>query len=280
MGSCCGTVWGAGGMSDIEVDSPAAGVCRLTFNRQDSLNALTYASYDELLSRLESVRFDSSIRAVILTGAGKAFCAGHDLHAAGAPAWVDKELGRGQIARAVMAKLGAIPVAIRSLPQPVIAAVNGATAGIGYSIALASDLCIAGRSAKFVNAFHNVGIGHEIGFSYMLPRLIGYQRAAEILLTGRTVYAEEAAAIGMILKAVDDDKVIEESLALAHQVLLNSPIGVAITKQSMWLNANIGSLEAAIELESRGVFFSQTTEDTAEKRKSVLEKRRPDFKQR
>ena len=267
-------------MSDIEIDHPAQGVCRLTFNRPDSLNALTYAMYEEFLAKLEAIRFDPAIRAVILTGAGKGFCAGHDLRAAGSPAWVSPSTGRAQTARAVMAKIGAIPVAIRALPQPVIAAVNGAAAGAGYSIALAADLCIAARSAKFVNAFHNAGTGHEFGLSYMLPRLVGYQRAAEILLTGRALRAEEAAAIGMILRTVDDDRLTEETLALADQILLNSPIGVAITKQSMWLNANAGSLEAAIELENRGLFLSQTTEDSAEKRKAAIEKRPPTFNQR
>jgi enoyl-CoA hydratase len=267
-------------VSDIEIDHPAEGVRRLTLNRPDSLNALTYAMYEELLAKLELIRFDSEIRVVILTGAGKGFCAGHDLRAAGSPAWVSPSLGPAQTARAVMAKLGTIPVAIRTLPQPVIAAVNGAAAGAGYSIALATDLCIAARSAKFVNAFHNAGTGHELGFSYLLPRLVGYQRAAEILLTGRAVHAEEAAAIGMILKSVEDDRLAEEALALADQIILNSPVGVAITKQSMWLNANVGSLEAAIELENRGLFVSQTTEDSAEKRKAMIEKRRPTFNQR
>jgi enoyl-CoA hydratase len=178
-----------------------------------------------------------------------------------------------------MMKLSAIPLAIRALPQPVIAAVNGAAAGTGYAIALAADLCIASRTAKFVNAFHNAGTGHEIGFSYMLPRLVGYQRAAELLLTGRPVHADEAAAIGMILKAVEDNLLMEEALMLADQILVNSPIGIAITKQSMWLNASAGSLEAAIELENRGIFMSQSTEDSAEKRQASIEKRRPRFKQ-
>ena len=114
----------------------------------------------------------------------------------------------------------------------------------------------------------------------MLPRTVGAQRAAELLLTGRVVSAEEAAAMGMIVKVVDDDKLQEESLALAAQILVNSPIGIALTKQSMWLNANAGSLEAAMEMENRAIFMSQTTEDTSEKRKAMVEKRQPQFRQR
>ena len=189
-------------------------------------------------------------------------------------------MGKAQSTRAIMAKLSAIPILIRALPQPVIAAVNGAAAGTGYSIALTADLCLAGRSAKFVNAFHNAGTGHELGLSYMLPRIVGAQRAAELLLTGRSVSAEEASAMGMIVKVVDDDQLQEEALALAAQIRVNSPIGIALTKQSMWLNANAGSLEAAMEMENRAIFMSQSTEDTSEKRKAMVEKRQPQFRQR
>lgn len=267
-------------MSDIEQDMPAAGVCRLTLNRPDALNALTYAMYEDLIAKLEAIRFDADIRVVILTGAGRGFCAGHDLRSSGSPAWVADGLGKAQRSRAILAKLGSIPTLIRALPQPVIAAVNGVTAGAGYPIALAADLCIAVRSAKFVNAFHNAGTGHELGLSYMLPRLVGAQRAAELLLTGRAVMADEAASMGMILRAADDDKLMDEALALANQIMVNSPIGIALTKQSMWLNANAPSLEAAIEMENRAIFISQSTEDTAEKRSAFLEKRSPQFRQR
>ena len=267
-------------MSEIELDHPRAGVARLTLNRPDSLNALTYTMYEDLQAKLESFRFDAAVRVVILTGAGRGFCAGHDLRAAGSPSWVPEDLGKAQTVRAIMAKLGAIPVLMRALPQPVICAVNGVAAGAGYAIALAADLCLAARSAKFVNAFHNAGTGHELGFSYLLPRLVGAQRAAEILLTGRTVTAEEAAAMGMVLNAVDDDSLDREALTLADQILANSPIGVALTKQTMWLNAAAPSLEAAIELENRAIFMSQSTEDSAEKRSAFVEKRPPSFRQR
>lgn len=267
-------------MSDIDQDMPAAGVARLTFNRPDALNAFTYAMYEDLLAKLEAIRFDPAIRVVVLTGAGRGFCAGHDLRASGVPQWVAPGLGKAQTARAIMAKLGAIPQLIRALPQPVIAAVNGVTAGAGYAIALAADLCLAARSAKFVNAFHNAGTGHELGLSYMLPRLVGAQRAAELLLTGRAVMADEAAAIGMVLRTIDDAALMDEALALADAIMVNSPIGIALTKQSMWLNAAASSLEAAIELENRAIYMSQSTEDSAEKRKAFIEKRRPDFTQR
>lgn len=264
-------------MSDIVTDQPAQGIARITLNRPEALNSLTFAMYEDLIKILEAIRFDPTVRVVILTGAGKAFCAGHDIRGAGKAAWVAEGLGKTQQARAMMARMGTIPVLMRALPQPVIAAVNGAAAGAGYSLALAADLCIAAKSAKFVNAYHNAGTGHEFGLSYLLPRAVGAQRAAELLLTGRAVLAEEAAAIGMVLRAVEDTELESSALALADAIAVNSPIGIALTKQTMWLNQTVGSLEAAIEMENRAIFISQSTADTAEKRKSFIEKRRPVF---
>jgi len=264
-------------MSDILRDEPVPGVCRLTLNRPDALNSLSFSMWAELVDQLEAVRYDHDIRVVILTGAGRAFCAGHDIRAGGKAEWVSEGLGKAQMHRRVMDKLGQIPVLMRALPQPVICAVNGTAAGAGYSFAVAADMTIAARSAKFVNAFHNAGTGHELGFSYFLPRLVGVQRAAELMFTGRPVMAEEAAQMGLILRCVDDEALMDEALKLAASIMVNSPIGISVTKSSMWLNVDAPSLEAAIEVENRGIFMSQSTEDTAEKRKAFIEKRAPNF---
>lgn len=264
-------------MADILRDTPVEGVCRLTLNRPDALNSLTFAMYEELIGHLEAVRYDHDVRVVLITGAGRAFCAGHDIRGAGKPEWVRDGLGKAQTQRRVMDKLGQIPVLMRALPQPVICAVNGAAAGAGYPIAIAADMTIAARSAKFVNAFHNAGTGHELGFSYLLPRLVGMQRAAELMLTGRPVLAEEAERIGLIVRCVDDDALMDEALKLAEAVMVNSPIGISVTKSSMWHNVDAPSLEAAIEMENRAIFMSQSTQDSAEKRKAFIEKRRPSF---
>ena len=264
-------------MADIETDAPLDGVRRITLNRPEALNALTYDMYEQLIGLLDAIRFDPLVRAVILTGAGRGFCAGHDLRAGGSAKWVAPGQGPVQQKRAVLARMGTIPVLMRSLPQPIIAAVNGAAAGAGYSLALAADMTLAAKSAKFVNAYHNAGSGHEFGLSYLLPRAVGAQRGAELLLTGRVVLAEEAAAMGLVLRAVPDDALQAEALALAEQILVNSPVGTQLTKQSMWLNQNAGSLEAAIEMENRGIIMSQATQDTAEKRKAYVERRRPEF---
>lgn len=264
-------------MSDIVRDEPAPGVCRITLNRPDALNSLSFSMWSELVDALDSVRYDHDVRVVIITGAGRAFCAGHDIRAGGKPEWVAEGLGKAQMHRRVMDKLGQIPIIMRQLPQPVICAVNGSAAGAGYSIAVAADMTLAAKSAKFVNAFHNAGTGHELGFSYFLPRLVGMQRAAELMLTGRTVFAEEAAQMGLILRAVEDEALMDEALKLAAAIMVNSPIGIAVTKSSMWNNVDAPSLESAIEMENRAIFMSQTTEDTAEKRKAFIEKRAPNF---
>ena len=266
-----------GDATDVLRDDPAEGVARITLNRPDALNSLTFGMYERLIEAFEAVRFDASVRVVVLTGAGRAFCAGHDVRAGGTADWVDARLGKAQRSRAIMEKICRLPVIMRSLPQPVIAAVNGTAAGAGYSLALAADMCVAARSAKFVNAYHNAGSGHEFGLSYLLPRAVGAQRAAELLLTGRVLPAEEAASIGMVLRVVDAEALEASVLELADAVAVNSPIGIALTKSSLWMNSHAGSLEQAIELENRGVFMSQTTMDTVEKRAAFVEKRRPKF---
>ena len=267
-------------MSDILQERTPDGVVTLTLNRPDALNAFSFAMYEELIAVLEGLRHDASARVVILTGAGRAFCAGHDLRGGGAAPWVDPALGKPYAAKHSITRIAQIPLLMRAIPQPVIAAVNGAAAGLGFAFALAADLCLVARSGKFVNSIHNAGTGHELGMSWMLPRAIGTQRAAEILLTARPVLADEAERIGLALRAVDDDKLMAEAHALAAAVCANVPLGVWLTKQSLWLNQGVASLEAACEIEARAVFQAQSTEDAAEKRKSFLEKRRPDFHNR
>jgi enoyl-CoA hydratase len=265
-------------MADILVDQPQEGVKRLTLDRPQQLNAFTYAMYSELIAILQGLRHDSKTRVVILTGSGKGFCAGHDLRSAGQPGWIDDpEQGKAYMGRQAMSEISSIPILMRQAPQPIICAVNGAAAGIGYVLALASDLCVAGRSAKFVNSIHNAGTGHELGLSYLLPRAIGTQRAAQILLTARAVLAEEAERIGLVLRTVPDEELMSVALEIARAILVNVPIGISLTKQSLWLNQGIGSLETAIELESRAVAIAQSTADAAEKRASFLEKREPRF---
>jgi enoyl-CoA hydratase len=264
--------------NEILLDRPEVGVLRVTLNRPETLNAFTYSMYGRLIEVLRGLRHDSATRVVILTGSGKGFCSGHDLRGAGQPDYADASaMGKAYFGRHVLMELGSIPVLMRTAPQPIICAVNGTTAGLGYALTLAADISLAASSAKFVNSFHNAATGHELGVSYMLPRTVGAQRAAEILLTSRPVLADEAERIGLVLRAVADDKLIDEALGIARAIMQNVPLGIWLTKQSLWLNQNAGSLEAAIELEARAIPLAQSTADAAEKRASFLEKRPPVF---
>jgi len=270
-------VIGPGAQMPIAVDRPLEGVVRITLDRPQALNAFTQTMYEQLIELLLGLRNDAQTRVVILTGAGRAFCSGHDLRVPDKAPWVDDAVGALQYKKFFMAELGRIPALMRNLPQPVICAVNGAAAGIGFALALASDLVLMARSAKFVNAIHNTGTGAELGLSYLLPRAIGMQRAMEILLTARTVHADEAERIGLSLRTVDEAQLMDAALELARGILVNVPIGVWLTKQSAYLNQNAGSLEAAIEIENRAVLISQSTVDTEEKMRSFVERRPPRF---
>lgn len=264
-------------MTDILLDRGDDAVAILTLNRPDAFNAFTYPMYEELLAHLDQLRLDTSVRAVIVTGAGRAFSAGHDLRGGPSASWDDEALGEAYASQRRLAMLARIPQRMRQLPQPVIAAVNGAAAGIGFVLALAADMCIAANSAKFVNALHNVGTGHELGMSWMLPRAVGTQHAAEILLTGRPVPADEAERIGLVLRAVPDEQLMAEARSIAARAAHNAPMAVALTKQSMWLNQGVASLEAACDIEARAVIMARQTRDADEKRQSFLAKRAPRF---
>lgn len=262
---------------DILIDEPLEGVKRLTLNRPDAMNAFTFSMYTEFLDVLEGIRFDPKTRVVILTGTGRGFCTGHDLRDGGSPDWVDPDVGKAYNTKYTMSVLSRIPLALRSLPQPVICGVNGTVAGMGYALPLACDMAIAAQSSKFVNSIHNAATGCELGMSYLLPRAVGPQRAAELLLTARAVKADEAERIGLVLRAVPDDELADACLELAKSIMVNVPLGVWTTKQSMWMNENAGSLEQAMEMETRAVFMAQSTEDAKEKRSSFFEKRTPNF---
>lgn len=259
------------------IDEPVEGVRKITINRPDSMNAFTFPMYGELLDMLEAIKFDPRVRVVILTATGRGFCTGHDLRAGGAPDWVPDFVGKAYSSRFSLSRIGAIPLALRNLPQPVICGVNGTVAGMALAFPLACDVTIAAQSAKFVNAIHNAGSGAELGLSYLLPRAVGAQRAAELLLTARPVLADEAERIGLVLKTVPDEELQDACLELAERMMVNVPMGLWVTKQSLWANQNAGSLEQAMEFESRGVFIAQSMDDKAEKQKAFFEKRTPQF---
>jgi enoyl-CoA hydratase len=267
-------------MASIEVDEPKPGVRRITLNEPERLNAFSYDMYEQLLKILEALRFDTTARVVILTGAGRGFCSGNHSAQTDAPAWVPTDVGKPHMPLYFMELIRHIPLTMRRLPQAVIAAVNGAAAGIGYSLALAADVAIAGASAKFVNAIHNAGTGCEAGMSYLLPQAVGSQKAAELLFTMRPVLADEAERIGLVLKTVPDKSLMAETLSLAESIAANAPLDIWLTKQALYANRGAASLETAMDFENRGVSIAGMSEDTSERRLAAFEKRPPVFRHR
>jgi len=165
------------------------------------------------------------------------------------------------------------------MPQPIISAVNGAASGGGLALALASDIRIASTSARFNVAFVRIGLsGCDIGVSWLLPRLIGASRAYELMLTGRFVDADEALRIGLVVRVVPDDALLDAADDTAEQILANSPFGVHMTKEVMWSQLEVGSLAAGIDLENRTQLLASTTEDMQEALAAFVEKRPPDFR--
>jgi enoyl-CoA hydratase len=263
---------------EILVDMPRDGVMRITLNRPDSGNGFTFTMYERLVELLSETAYNHEVRVVILTAKGRMFSVGHDLRNGGTSSHVSTAIGKVHTSRASTRWINQIPVLMHSLPQPIIAAVNGTAAGAGYGLAVAADLTIAARSAKFVNAFHNAGTGHEFGLSYLLPRAVGTQRAMELLLTGRHLPAEEAERIGLILRCVDDAALVDDAFSLADAIMQNAPLGIEITKQSVWMNLAAPSLDVALEMETRGQMVTVGTDDRAEKRTAFFEKRPPVFR--
>jgi enoyl-CoA hydratase len=249
-------------MASVEFTTPRPGITQLTLNRPDRLNALTYELVDELHTALDAVHADNDCRVLIITGAGRGFCAGLDLNGFGRVPGTEDQ-GRPQQGLAVQQFIARLVPHLRSLRQPVVAAVNGPAAGGGLALALASDVRICGRSAKFSTAFVRLGIsGCDIGVSWLLPRLIGASRAWELMLTGRVFEAEEADRLGLVTRVVEDAALVEEALSVAGLIAANSPMGVWMTKEVMWSNLEVGSLQAGIDLENRTQILTASTEDS------------------
>ncbi|MEQ1787768.1 MAG: enoyl-CoA hydratase-related protein [Acidimicrobiales bacterium] len=267
-------------MSTVLVSRPADGVALLTLNRPEKLNAMDVALVTELHEALAEAGGDRTCRVIVLTGAGRGFCAGLDLGGYGAAP--DAE-GRGAVGAgfATQQHIAALVPRLRSLHQPVIAAVNGPAAGGGLALALGSDIRIAARSARFNVAFVRIGLsGCDIGTSWMLPRLIGASRAWELMLTGRVIDAAEADQIGLVARVVDDDALLDAALETAAQIVANSPWGVRMTKEVAWSQLEVGSLQAGIDLENRTQILSSFTDDMREAMTAFLEKRPPTYTHR
>ncbi|TQC43166.1 enoyl-CoA hydratase/isomerase family protein [Rhodococcus sp. WS4] len=266
-------------MSSVLREQPSPGVHVVTLNRPDRLNALNYALLDALFETLDDIDADIDARAVILTGAGRGFCAGLDLDD---DPVADQYRGLGPVQGAAASHRQwwqKLAPRIRGLRVPVIAAVNGPAAGAGLVIALAADIRIANSQASFHDAFIKVGLsGCELGLSWLLPRVVGMSHAADIMLTGRPIDALHAEKIGLVLDAVPDENLLATALAKADQIAANSPHGVWMTKEAMWAGLESTGLQATIAFETLTQINTSLTADSAEQRRARTEKRTPSYR--
>ncbi len=250
----------------------ADGVARLTLNRPDRLNSFTVAMHGEVSEALERIEADSSLRTLLITGAGRGFCAGQDLSdRAVAPGSAPVDLGES-----VERFYNPLIRRLVALPMPVVCAVNGVAAGAGANIALACDIVVAAKSAKFIQSFAKIGLVPDSGGSWVLPRLVGQARALGMALTAEPIKAQTAAEWGLIWKAVDDDSLAATADALVLQFATAPTAGLAATKKLIresWLN----SLDAELELQRDEMRRLGGTHDYQEGVSAFLAKREPAF---
>lgn len=268
------------------------GIGILTLNRPEQLNAMNFQMSEELHSIYDQLITNLDCRVLLLRAEGRVFCAGLDLKESTVlqskkkPDDLKKKFYFLQVPEKdiIKAKIYAqwrasqIIVKMRRINQPIIALVQGAASGVGFAFSLASDMIIGSNEARFNNAFINVGFsGSDLASSYHLPRLIGMSRAAEILYTGRFVEAEEAERIGLILKIVEKEKLVESGIELAQNLLAKSPLGLRMTKEAINLSLDSPSLETIIQLENRTQMLCSSSSDLNEAISAFFEKRKPKY---
>ena len=250
----------------LELDRPHDGVAVVRLNRPERLNAINEAMQIELGQMLGDLAADHALHAVVITGAGRGFCAGIDLRDFGpsVPEASAPALDRMRFQE----KMAALTSAVRALPQPVIAAVNGPCVGAGFALCLASDIRICSATASFGNAAIALGLsGAEMGMSYHLPRIVGTSVAADWMLTGRKVSAEEADRRGLVSEIVEPDRLIDRAVELAALIADLAPLGVQLTKRALQVNTDAASLSSALELENRNQVIAHASDDAAARRK-------------
>ena len=217
-------------------------IATITLNRPDKLNAYTTSMGDEVTAVFRSLQNDESVRVVILTGAGRAFCAGVDLehlkaHSQGENASKGPRLGEEDFLRK-------LPLEMRDYPKPIIAAINGHAVGVGMTMVMPCDIRIAAEDAKLGFVFARLGILPGLGSTHLLPNLVGMARAQELVLTGKKILGTEAAEIGLVNKAVPRDDVLLEARALAEQMAEIDPVVLAYAKQALHFGAGHSMAEA------------------------------------
>lgn len=262
----------------ILIDKPRPHTTVITMNRPERMNSMAFDLMVPLRDALAEVAEDNDTWTVVLTGTGRGFCSGADTRDVEPPPNIEG-MTLTRIATRAMSILANLVPTMRRMPQPIIAAVNGAAIGGGMCLTLGADIRIAAESAYFRAAGINNGLtATELGLSFLLPRAIGSTRAFEIALTGRDVSAREAADIGLVSRVVADADLMSHALDLADTINGWSTQGVQLTKRMMWAGLETASLEAAIELESHTQLFVRlTTKNFEEATRARAEGRKPDF---
>ena len=262
-------------MSSIQFEIKNA-VAFITLNRPDKFNSFNREMALLMQAKLDEAASLHEVRAVYITGAGKAFCAGQDISEL-APSQPPPKGEEITIAQILSEHYNPIVQKIRNMPKPVIAAVNGVAAGAGANIALCCDVVVATASASFIQAFSKIGLIPDSGGTYTLPRLIGWQKASALMMTGDKVSAADAEKMGMIYKVFEDANFEEESKNIALTLAQMPTKGLAFTKHA--LNQSlVNSWEEQLLIEDNYQQKAADTEDYAEGINSFLEKRKPNFK--
>lgn len=257
-------------MSNTVLLQKENGVAYITLNRPEKYNSFNREMALALQSHLDDCEKDDTVRCIYLTGAGKGFCAGQDLAEANDPNTVDFE-------KIINEHYNPVIERFRRIEKPIIAAVNGVAAGAGANIALACDIVLASESASFIQAFIKIGLIPDSGGTFFLPRLVGMQRAAALMMSGDKVSAAEAVSMGMIYKSYADDAFEAESKKYAQQLAMLPTKGIGLTKRL--LNQSYSNdLNQQLELEKEIQVAAGKTSDFAEGVNSFLEKRKPEFK--
>lgn len=246
------------------------GVAIIWLARPDKYNAVNTAMHKGLAAALKQIRRDGEIRAVVLAGRGKAFCAGQDLGE------FNQQPEGFRVDDHVRNTFNAFALGLRELPLPVIAAVNGVAAGAGASLALAADLRVMGQTATLIQAFIRVGLVPDTGSTWFLPHMVGPAKALELAWTGRPVGADEAAELGLASAVVADDRVVDEAVDLATMLAAQPTRAIALTKRAVY-RALHAPLDDALEYEAQLQQAAAATHDHHEGVQAFLEKREPAF---
>src|SRR2546422_1032487 len=249
------------------------GIATITLNRPERLNAITFDIYRELTDMFAALRDEKDVRAVVITGSGKAFCSGGDVHDIISELFSRDMEGLLEFTRMTCELIHNI----RALPQPVIASLNGTTAGAGACIALASDIRIASEEAKIGFLFVKVGLsGADMGAAYLLPRVVGLAKATELLYTGDFISAQEAERIGLYNRVVSNEQLAATTLEFAERLALGPAFALAKTKEMLNRELNM-NLETALECEAQAQAICMQHPDYREAYEAFVAKRTPQF---